>query len=228
MTTTTPPHPAKFSPSILAKVKSIVAEEARFHEGLYRVFDPFAGVGGIHELESINPTVRTLGFELEKEWADAHPFTLHANALHISKYWPEGNVFDAIVTSPCYGNRMADHHDARDDSIRNTYRHKLGRPLSLDSSAGLQWGDEYRSFHADVWYQCVDVLRSNGIFVLNCKDHIRKSEIQHVTDWHIQTLESLGLIIERSHWIDAPGNRMGQNGEKRIDHETITVLRKTA
>ena len=58
-------------------------------------------------------------------------------------------TFDAICTSPTYGNRMADHHEARDGSPRDTYRHVLGRPLTPGNSGALHWGDgiageEYR------------------------------------------------------------------------------------
>ena len=55
--------------------------------------------------------------------------------------------FHAIATSPCFGNRMADHHEARDPSVRHTYRHRLGRPLSEGSAGALQWGPAYREFH---------------------------------------------------------------------------------
>ena len=36
----------------------------------------------------------------------------YAGDLTLELPWPE-NTFDAICTSPTYGNRMADHHDAR-------------------------------------------------------------------------------------------------------------------
>jgi hypothetical protein len=64
-------------------------------------------------------------------------------------------TFDAICTSPTCGNRMADHHEARDISPRHTYRHVLGRPRTPGNSGALQWGDgiageEYRALHVAV------------------------------------------------------------------------------
>lgn len=220
-------HPAKFNADIMDVIAQIVFREvtSRDYEATYRVFDPFAGVGTIHRLRSTVLGVETFGFELEPEWAKQSPHTIVGDSRKIYAYFGEP-LFDAIVTSPCYGNRMADHHNAREGSKRNTYKHTLGRDLSEGSSAGMQWGDEYREFHEDVWAQCVKILKPGGVFVLNMKDHVRKGAIQHVTDWHLEVLTGLGLEVEHSYWIEAKGNRQGENGDVRVDHETITVLRK--
>lgn len=58
----------------------------------------------------------------------------------------DNRMFDAVITSPTYGNRMADHHDAQDGSKRITYRHS-GRHPSRWSAAVLErirtvWRDE--------------------------------------------------------------------------------------
>ena len=37
-------------------------------------------------------------------------------------------TFDAVITSPTYGNRMADHHNAQDGSRRVSYRHSGKHP----------------------------------------------------------------------------------------------------
>ena len=108
-------------------------------------------------------------------------------------------TFDAICTSPTYGNRMADHHNARDASPRHTYRHVLGRPLTRGNSGALQWGDgiageEYRALHVAVWTECRRVLKPGGIFVLNVKDHIRGGVLQEVTKWHSVALLMLGFV----------------------------------
>src|SRR5207302_7210410 len=115
-------HPAKFSDPLLPVLRALI------HPGA-RVLDPFAGSGRIHEI-----TDNAVGIEIEPEWADLHPHTHCGNALDL----PFADaVFDVICTSPTYGNRMADHHDAKDDSRRNTYRHALGRPLHADNSCQL-------------------------------------------------------------------------------------------
>ena len=46
-----PPHPAKFSDSILAELNAVMADEAERLEARLRVLDPMAGVGGIHRLD---------------------------------------------------------------------------------------------------------------------------------------------------------------------------------
>ena len=121
---------------------------------------------------------------------------------------------------------MADHHNARENSKRNTYKHTLGRNLTPGSAAGMQWGEDYRKFHNEVWQECYTVLKPGGVFVLNCKDHVRKGVVQQVTDWHIETLMTLGLEMVESYLIEAKGNRQGENGDVRVGHETVTVLRK--
>jgi tRNA G10 N-methylase Trm11 len=95
-------------------------------EGYERVLDPFAGTGRIHELENW-----TVGVEIEPEWATMRDGTIVANALNLPF---RDASFDAVVTSPTYGNRLADHHDARDSSRRHSYKHDLGRDLHSENS----------------------------------------------------------------------------------------------
>ncbi len=183
---------------------------------LARVLDPFAGVGGIHVLP--NPT---WGVELEFEWASQHPRNIVGDALHLP--FPDA-TFDAIATSPTYSNRMADHHEAKDLSHRNTYRHTLGRPLSSGSSAGMQWGEAYRDFHIAAWTEAKRVLRRQGLFVLNCSDHIRKGERVEVVAWHRQALEQLNFVLCLEVEIQTQRNRQGANSNLRVPTESILVM----
>jgi SAM-dependent methyltransferase len=105
-----PEHPAKFSRAILARLREMLAPE-RDRVGSLKILDPFAGVGGIHELAE--EKIATFGVELQPEWAAVHEDTICGSVLELPSIFPAG-TFDAIVTSPCYGNRMADHHDARE------------------------------------------------------------------------------------------------------------------
>lgn len=209
-------HPAKYSDALLPVIRDFL-EPTR----TITVLDPFAGTGKIHSLQADG--FITVGVELEEEWASQSRYTIQGNALDLQF---EDEIFDAIVTSPCYGNRMADTYDGRDGSRRNTYRIALGRPLSEDSSAGLQWGPNYREFHEAAWAEAVRVLRPGGVFVLNSKDHIRQGERIPVTQWHVGELERQGLWADKWQRVETPGNRHGANGNARIDYEWIVRLWK--
>src|SRR5690606_19530624 len=121
---------------------------AGYLHGCTRILDPFAGVGGIFDLLAWMPAAQVEAVEIEPEWAAADPRITLGSALALP--WPAG-TFDAICTSPTYANRMADHHEARDASRRNTYRHALGRPLHPDNAGAMQWGEAYRQLHITAW-----------------------------------------------------------------------------
>ena len=84
--------------------------------------------------------------------------------------------FDAVVTSPTYGNRFADKHNAKDGSIRRSYTHDLGRTLHAENSGSMQWGQAYRDLHVKAWAECFRVVRPGGLFVLNISDHVVQND----------------------------------------------------
>lgn len=102
-------HPARFSKKVLATIRQVLMPEV-IAVGHLSVLDPFAGVGGVHDLAE--QSISTVGVELEPEWAHAHPDTIVGSVLALPPEWR--GRFGALVTSPCYGNRMADHHEAKD------------------------------------------------------------------------------------------------------------------
>ncbi len=214
-------HPARFSDPILAAISSLIASEIDRAGHLLRVLDPFAGVGGVHRLTEEHCS--TLGVELEPEWAGQHPRSMVGDARALP--FPDG-VFDAIVTSPTYGNRMADHHNARDGPRRITYRHSLGRPLTPGNSGAMQWGEPYRKLHRRAWEEVRRVLTPGGLIVVNVSDHIRKGAIVPVAAWHLDTIGGLGFRPERVLEIPTRRMRFGANHATRLTSEVVIVARK--
>lgn len=212
-------HPAPYSPAVLAAMAARIPDHSL-------VLDPFAGTGLIHTLTDLERDVRTIGVEIEPEWATMHGDTLRGDATDLPGNW--SGRFDVIATSPCYGNRMADHHEARDDSHRITYRHRLGRMPSPGSAAILQWGDAYRTLHAKAWQEAIRVTRPGGRFLLNVKDHVRGGQIMPVSAWHLTQCRLIGWQHIETVQIPAPGMRFGQNGGARIDYELLYVMEKVA
>lgn len=151
MPTDTVKHPAKFSPEVMDAIGQITRRRVKKGEA---VIDGFAGTGRIHRLGETWGW-HTTGIEIEPEWANMDPRTIVGDATRLP--FADGS-FAAYITSPCYGNRMADHHDAKErckpcDGVgliggetcskcwgrgfrvykRNTYKHTLGR-LTEDGS----------------------------------------------------------------------------------------------
>lgn len=221
MSETTVKHPAKFSDELMPMLAKAL-EPCRIGTHPAIVLDPFAGSGRIHELQNFGFT--TVGIEIEPEWAEMHPGTLVGDATQL----PFENVqFDAICTSPTYGNRMADHHEARDDSKRLTYTHVLGRNLHPNNSGQMQFGPSYKTLHMDAWKEASRVLRPGGLFVLNIKDHVRKWQRVNVAGWHVTYLVmALGLELQYVVEVPTKGMKFGENRELRFP-EQIFVLRKS-
>lgn len=230
------PHPAKFSDPVLECFGALLPTGAH-------VLDPFSGIGRLAEIGHITTSL----IEIEPEWAT----DIQANALHLPF---RDACFSWIATSPCYGNRMADHHDNKDTckkclgagyqhdpdgprcktcdgtglSKRHTYRHYLDRLPHKDSSAILQWGEEYREFHLRAWTEVTRVAAPWSHFLLSISDHIRKHQVQPVTAWHWEILETLGWVCVRSIPIKTRRQKHGQNGELRLANEWVLEFEHVA
>lgn len=202
-------HPAKFLPEVVDLAAPFLADYPR-------VLDPFAGTGRVHLLPN-----DTVGVELEPEWAEMHPDTIVGDVMELP-FPPQS--FDAVFTSPTYGNRFADHHEASDGSQRRSYTHDLGRKLSPNNSGVMHWGDEYRKFHVEAWMSVRQVVRLGGRMVLNIKNHIRKGEEQLVVEWHLMTLLNQGWKLYQIVPIPAKGLQHGENRQARVPYEFLLVF----
>lgn len=203
------------------------------------VLDPFAGTGGLADIAHIDPVM----VEIEPEWATQ----IVGNTLQLPF---RAGTFLWVATSPCFGNRMADHHEARDPckkcsgtgtqhfgplgpstacktcggtglSKRHTYKHYLGRDLHPESAGAMQWGWEYHHFHQDAWAEVSRVCGRWAHLLLDMSDHIRGGAVMPVTDWHQATLEALGWLCLARTPIDVRRQRHGQNGDLRVDQEWL-------
>ncbi|MGH9002704.1 MAG: hypothetical protein ACRDYV_06205, partial [Acidimicrobiia bacterium] len=202
------PHPARYTPSLLPLV-------ARHLEAGWRVLDPFAGTGGVHQLRAL-AAVDTVGVEIQPKWAAWHPDTICADLFDVD--FPTRS-FDAVVTSPTYGNRMADNFTPTDPTGRRSYRITHGEPLHPNNSGLLAWGPTYRNFHTRAWARVVPWTGRR--LILNVKDHQRDGQRAPVVAWHRATLEALGLVLVADIPVAAPGYRRGANRDARLDERVL-------
>ena len=199
-------HPAKYSEELLPLFKNILVKNNLQPDS--KILDPFAVTGRIHELP-----FDTYGIEIEPEWASMHPRTTCGDS---SKMGFADSFFDAICTSPTYGNRMADCHVAKDKSKRNTYTHVLGRQLNENNTGQMQFGDDYKRLHEAVYAECFRVLKPNGILIVNMKNHIRQGVEVDVNKWHIECLVKLGVDLQEIVTVPLRGNGFGANGKREL------------
>lgn len=214
-------HPAPFSQEIL----DLVQFRQLLPKG--RILDPFAGIGRVHRL--CDDDHDTVGVEIEPEWADAHPRTIKGNALSLP--FPDES-FDGAFTSPCYGNRMADSHNAKDASSRRSYTHDLRtatgdptRKLHPDNSGTLYaWDPRYWQFHEKAWAELRRVLKRKHPFVLNVSDCVRNGRPIPVVARHIVLLESIGFELAAEYPVRTPRMRKGENHDARAKREFVLVF----
>lgn len=216
-------HPATYTESFIPKFAELLF-------GCTNVLDPFGGVGKLALIKQHGFTGKVVCNELEREWAETGKYDV--DEWHIGDAanmgWAASNSFDAICTSPTYGNRMADHHNAKDASKRITYRHCLGRPLDDNNTGKMQWGEKYRQKHIEIYSECLRVLKPNGLMIVNVSDHIRKAQVVNVVEWHKETLTIFGMKLIDEIKIETPRMGFGQNAKSRVQHECILVFRHGA
>jgi hypothetical protein len=234
-------HPAKFSPVILETIVDVLGRYPT-REGIgrpnkpLRVLDTFAGVGRVHLLRDLyGLPVATTGVELEPEWAAAHDRTIVGDALHLEDAGIGAGTFDCYVTSPCYGNRMADSFVASKPERRNTYHHKLGRRPSVGSIATCRWGPPYRRFHLGAYVEAAWALARPALVVLNVSNHLetipgdgpaseRPVWEHRVSEWHLKAWLHLGALHRATIPVETPRNGDGANRELRTAEEYLHVL----
>lgn len=211
-------HPARYSRGLLRIF-------ARYLQSGWRILDPMAGTGKIGRLKKFDSTLTIVANEIEREWAIGEDvYWFHTDAAHMTWAWNES--FDAIITSPVYGNRMSDTYT--DHTRRITYRAGLGRALHPENTGQMQWGEPYRQKHIAIYRECYRTLQPQGLFLLNVSDHVRDGRVVPVSAWHRDTLLELGMTLLNVHELKTPRTRFGKNHELRCGVEFVFVFQKLA
>ena len=214
-----PKHPAKYTDTMIPVF-------AKLLKGRKAVLDPMAGTGKLSLIRKYGFAGKVFCNDIENDWIDpkygvAMWTTCDAAALP----YPDKH-FDAICTSPTYGNRFADKYSPDATWTHMGYSHSLKRSLHPANTGQMQWGDDYRSKHEQIYRECVRVLRSGGLFIVNISNHIRGGKEIFAVEWHCETLISLGLTFLLDRTISTPRMCRGKNREARVIHEHILVLEK--
>lgn len=213
-------HPAKFTDCFIPIL---------FYElqGKVKILDPFAGTGKIGKIKEFGYTGKIYANEIETEWLSENKFNCDVLTFCDAENLPfEDNFFDGICTSPTYGNRMADHHIARDSSKRNTYTHCLGRQLTDGNTGKMQWGNEYCEKHKRIYKELFRVSKKGCKLVINISNHIRKGQEIDVCGWTERTITEIGFSLNKTYSITTNRNRFGKNGDVRVNDEKIFVFIK--
>lgn len=223
-----PTHPAKFSDEVLDAALAFLWSNAWTIPDDCLMLDPFAGTGkGSVVADKLG--MGWLGVEIEPEWAEMEPRTLVGDSRNLVKLLERKHMLGligAVFTSPVYGNRMSDHHDAKDTSRRITYRHSLGRALNHHNAGRLHFkkrAREYEKLHFRVWKQCYEALNPGGLMMVNVKNFIRGGDEMDVVGFHEWAMRQADFTMFDKIKVDTPGMRFGENNELRVDGEVILV-----
>lgn len=217
-------HPAKFNNKFIP----IFAEKLN---GYKNVLDPFAGTGKIGEIKNFGYKGLIYCNEIEHEWCDDSNPNIDVWTSVDSEFliMYEDNFFESICTSPTYGNRMADKFKIPDkDSGRKyvTYMHYLGRELTNGNTGSLQWGEEYKSKHKNIYQELYRVLKKDGLLIINIANHIRKGKEIDVCRWTKETLLEIGFSLYEEIKVETQKMRYGSNNELRVPYEFIFIFKK--
>ena len=215
-------HPAKFTDALIPEMAKMLDE---FNNG--KVLDPFSGTGKIALIKNYGFKGKIYANEIEKEWIEDNEYGCDYITIQDAEFldYPE-EFFNAICTSPTYGNRMADHHNAKDGSKRITYTHCLGHQLNDANTGKMQFGKNYKNKHKQIYKHLFGLVKHGGIFVLNIKNHIRRGEEVDVVGFHKEALTQSGFTLEEDKVIQTHCMGFGQNRDKRIHEEHIIKFRK--
>jgi len=210
------PHPAKFSDCLLPVIKELIPE------GTEWITDPMAGIGKITLLGS---NFKYQCNEIEPEWASQIKAQIvtakDAKALKLVER-------TVIITSPPYGNRMADCFiTKRPSSMKGRYAGDLGRRLSEGSSASLAFGNKYKALMTEIYTSLFEQMNEGQVFILNASNFIRDKKEVNVIGFYLELFSQKGFTLDDFKTVKTPRDRgRGANSKLRVSFEVLMKWRK--
>lgn len=211
------PHPAKYSDELLP----VLAKYCYGH-----VLDPMGGVGKAGLLKRYNPDILSVTInELEKEWAEQSSEHGVDNVIVGDAKKITGS-FDCIVTSPPYGNRMADNFKASNLTRRKMYVGDLGRNVSNGSVCCFHYGDKYQKAMIEIYDSILQNCQFQR-FILNISNFIRQFKEVNVSDFFVAYfLGKRFNLTAHERVITRRQKGVGANTALRIPYENIFVFQR--
>lgn len=211
-------HPARYSLELIPCMVQLLQGKVT------NIIDPFGGTGERLAMIAQGLGCKAIGTELEPEYIIRHDYVVQGDA---TKQRFDDCTFDGAVTSPTYGNRMNDNYKGCQGWDYKTYAATLGRSLSPNSTAGVKFpSQKYKDLHVAAWRELHRVLKPGALFVLNIKDSMKGCQVIPVSQWHYDTLCSIGFVPVKVVRVSVPGLRLGANRDKRIGAENLILFRK--
>ena len=217
------PHPAKYSDPLLPVL-------SKYSYGT--VLDIMGGIGKAGFLKKYNKEIaKVIINELEPEWANQAVY-YGVDEIIIGDARVLELQVDCIVTSPPYGNRMADNFKAGSKggksptSMRKGYAGDLGRTPTNGSVCCLHFDRGYQEAIIEIY----DAVITNCVFkrfILNVSNFIRQFEVVDVVGFFENYFKEKGfkLIVK----IPVKTKRqkgVGANTALRVDNEMVMVFDK--
>jgi hypothetical protein len=212
------PHPAKFSNELLpALAKHCYGD----------IIDIMAGTGKAGLLKRYNTKIKSVTInELEEEWAMQAKDNM-VDTIIIGDARNLSGWYDCIVTSPPYGNRMADNFKpSKPDSMRRRYAGDLGRNPSAGSVCCSHFGRGYEFQMLEI-LSCVLKNIQHSRIVWNTSNFIRNFVEVDVFSFYNKLFISSGYSMVAHEKIETKRQKgVGANTHLRVKYEDIAVYDK--
>ena len=212
------PHPAKYSESLLPIL-------AKYCYG--DIIDIMGGVGKAGLLKQYNSEIKSVTInELEQEWA-IQAKENGVDKIIIGDARAITGQYNVIVTSPPYGNRMADNFKpSKPDSRRKMYASDLGRTLSKGSVCCLHFYKKYEFSMTEIVSNFTKNIEHKRI-VWNTSNFIRNFKEIDIFLFYNELFVSFRYqMIAHEQVVTKRQRGVGVNTNLRVPFEDVAVYEK--